>query len=463
MDPRLRQVYDAVRPVRNRTHSAACYAPWAAMYFDPHGLVQACCLNLMHSLGNVSTQSLVDIWRSPKAEELRQAMRDYDLTHGCRHCLWHIDSGAAESVYALRYEPFADAFDGHDWPRIMEFQISNVCNLECLQCRGEWSSLVRKNRERLPPLAKVYGERFFSELRPFLPHLVEAHFLGGEPFLAPETLRIWEMMIEDGLSTACYATTNGTIFDHRVERILEKLPVGIILSLDGCTRETYETIRRNANFDHVMENLERFRRVTRERGTTFHLTHCLMRQNWREFGDFLLLGDRCDCDVYVNIVLEPPEASLYRLPRRELQDIVSAMEAQSAGIEARLTRNRPVWRRELARLRAALLDTTNVHLSYISSDLLRGLEPSHLTLAGDASALQGQGLSELKRGVGADRVEGLVCDLNDVVLDLADGGAEFLGCRREAVLGRRIADVRHHLPRAGNALDGRVRRHHPLE
>lgn len=441
MDAVTRQAYDAARIARPKRHEAACYAPWAAMYFDPHGLVQACCLNLMHPLGNVATQSLTDIWNGPQAQALRQAMRDYDLTQGCRHCLWHVEGGSPESTYALRYDQYHDAFDDHAWPRMMEFQISNVCNLECVQCRGEWSSLVRRNRERLPPLPKVYGEGFFAELRPFLRRLQVANFLGGEPFLAPETLRIWEMMIEDGLQTSCCATTNGTVYDRRVERILEALPVTIIISLDGCTRETYEAIRRNADFDAVLSNLARFREYARDRGVEFYLTHCLMQQNWREFGDFLLFGDRWDCDVWVNLVLDPPSSSLYRMPEEELRQVVQSLEAQSAAMERQLTRNLPVWRRELTRLQSAFSQHDNSNRSYITSDLLGPLATQLQPAREAMENQQAQGLQALRQLVGSVQVEGLLCDANDVVQGLTPGTQQFLGCALADLQGRRIADV----------------------
>lgn len=412
------------------------------MYFDPHGLVQACCLNLMYPLGNVAGESLRDIWRGPKADALRQAMRDYDLTQGCRQCLWHIEGGSPDSVYALRYDRFADQIEASfNWPRMMEFQITNVCNLECVQCRGEWSSLVRRNRERLPPLPKVYGEQFFSELRPFLPHLAEAHFLGGEPFLAPETLRIWEMILEDGLSVASHATTNATVLDRRVERILDALPVSVVVSLDGCTKTTYETIRRNADFDVVMQNVERFRQYTRQRGTGFSLSHCLMRQNWREFGAFLQLGDRLDCDVWVNLVLDPPECSLYRLPPEELRRVVADLEAQCETVERQLTRNLPVWRRELARLQAALRQESTDSQAYISADLLAPLGTPSRPSPAEWRQQQADGMAELRQWSGGEEVQGLLCDTQDVVQGLADGTRQFLGCPAEAIVGRRIADV----------------------
>ena len=99
-------------------------------------------------------------------------------------------------------DPFPVDSAQPEWPSVIEFNGSNACNLECIMC-GEYSSAIRGNVEGLPPLRKVYDDQFFDDLRLFLPHLRLLNLLGGEPFFAAETHRIWNMMIEDGLSIPC--------------------------------------------------------------------------------------------------------------------------------------------------------------------------------------------------------------------------------------------------------------------
>ena len=70
----------------------------------------------------------------------------------------------------------------------MEFSISNVCNLECVMCNGNFSSAIRAHRDQLPPAKSVYSNAFDPVLRSILPHLFRAKFLGGEPFLIPVVL-----------------------------------------------------------------------------------------------------------------------------------------------------------------------------------------------------------------------------------------------------------------------------------
>jgi len=158
-------------------------------------------------------------------------------------------------------------------------------------------------------------------------------------------------LIADGIRLSCHVTTNGTVFNTRVEQVLEALPVGISMSLDGFTKSTIESIRVNARYETLMRNLARFRAYADERKTSFGLTFCLMRQNWHELGDFCLFADDLDCPVFVNSVRRPPEMSLYTLPAADLTRVVELMGKQAGDLSPKLRRNKPVWEGQLLLLR----------------------------------------------------------------------------------------------------------------
>ena len=352
MDPAIRQAYDATRDFADKGFRSGCYAPFVSMYFNTFGDVIACCKNQTFVLGNIAEQRLDDIWNGARIGVLRKALADYRFEAGCEFCEWQIASGDHYGVYTRIFEEFPAPDAMPQWPMMMEFAASNTCNLECVMCYGELSSSIRANRDHLPALRKVCGEPFFEDLKKYLPHLRMAKFLGGEPFLSQECFRVMEMMVDLGLSTPCHVTTNGTQWNPRVERILEKLPVSLSISIDGATKETVEKIRVNANFEELMENLQRFLAYTRRKKTGLTLTYCLMPQNWHEFGDYLLFGEKLGLEVFVNTVIDPANCSLFMLPPAELRTIVEKLEVQSARVLPGLRRNRQVWLDRIAGLRS---------------------------------------------------------------------------------------------------------------
>ncbi|HXA80773.1 MAG TPA: radical SAM protein [Opitutaceae bacterium] len=351
MDQATLTAYDQARNFSNKGVRSLCYAPYTTLYFDVRGDVRVCCHNWAHPAGNILKNSIDEIWQGLRIKILREALKNYQFGPGCDFCKFQTAETFANT--AMRYyDAFAVPDEAPLWPQQLQFSISNSCNLECIMCRGSWSSAIRARREKLPPLPRLYSDAFFESLWKYLPHVKQLKFLGGEPFLITEYYKLWDQMIADDLAAPCHVTTNGTQYNSRVERVLEHLPMSFSVSMDGATKATLESIRVNAKYEEVMANARRFRDYARARKTTFTLTYCLMRQNWHEFGDYCLLADSWDCPVALNTVVQPPEFGIYTLPAVELRKILTAMEAQAPRLESALKKNRATWFGELGRIRA---------------------------------------------------------------------------------------------------------------
>ena len=346
--------FHAGRDLSDKAVRSLCYAPHTNLFFDMEGRVRACCWNWRHELGNVKTHTLDDMWAGARATGLRRALEGDDFSLGCEFCAQQTKDGWTTRAAMRNFDTFKVPAPDPEWPQRMEFSISNSCNLECVMCNGIYSSAIRAHREKLPPTPTAYSSEFIESLRRYLPHLVRAKFLGGEPFLITEYHRIWEMMVEDAPHVGCHITTNGTQYNRRVEQFMERLNFGFAVSLDGATKKTVESIRVNANFEEQMAILAKLRAYTRERRTDLSLTFCFMRQNWHEFGAFCLFADSWDCPVGVNTVNNPPQFSVNNLPADELRKIVIAMEKESNQLETELKLNRKVWFAELERLQTKL-------------------------------------------------------------------------------------------------------------
>ena len=212
-------------------------------------------------------------------------------------------------------------------PKVMEFEISNVCNLECSMCNGYWSSAIRANREKLPPLKSPYDEDFVKQLEAFIPHLQEAKFLGGEPFLIKTYYQIWDLIIRLNPGITVSITTNGTILNPRIKEILEQLRVRIVMSIDSLDEENYERIRVNAKFEQVMENFHYFRDYAKRKNIGMSIAVCPMQSNWREMPRLLDFCNEQDAYLYFNTVLRPKEASLMLMGSEVLQTVIDHLRS----------------------------------------------------------------------------------------------------------------------------------------
>lgn len=334
------KAYNASR--LNTDRALVCHAPFVSMNFEQNGNVRACCYNTTHTLGTWPRQTLREIWQGTAANQLRAYIAENDLGGGCVECGHMIASGNYQGVRAHYYDEYAPGgplttakkwmqrLSGRQpYPRVMEFELSNECNLECVMCNGYFSSSIRKNREKLPPVAMVYDDRFVDELEEFIPHLTDAKFLGGEPFMIDIYLKIWERIQKIKPGIRMHITTNATFLNRRIKDLLESLNAGIILSIDSVNPETYKKIRINGNYQKVMENLEYFRDYTRRKKTFLSMAVCPITYNWHELPELLEFCVERNIALYFNAVFSPSEYSLRDQPMAYLENVIHTLEAYS--------------------------------------------------------------------------------------------------------------------------------------
>jgi radical SAM protein with 4Fe4S-binding SPASM domain len=342
---KMRKSYNSSRDLSGKPFDSFCYAPFGSLFFNPLGNVVACCRSSAFILGNVKNESISQIWNGGKIRDLRRALSSYNLPPACEFCRWQVEKGDFTNVSAKSFDMLKVKDLDNIKPVQMEFALSNICNLECIMCHGDFSALIRARRDKLPALPMVYPDQFFTELREYLPHLTRAKFYGGEPFLITEYYRIWEMMIEDGINPELeiIINTNGSIYNSKSIRILNNLPIHLIISLDGITQKTVESIRVNSDYNSTMKNISQFYAYTKERKTSLVFAVCLMQQNWHELGDLLLFAEEMRCKVFINKIIDPSYCSLFSLKSGELRKIVDKMHKQGEWLLDKLDINRQAW------------------------------------------------------------------------------------------------------------------------
>jgi MoaA/NifB/PqqE/SkfB family radical SAM enzyme len=311
-----------------RPLEAACYAAHSALYLRPDGIVHACCATA-YELGSVTgpdRRSLREIWEGAELAALRERLEEGRFDYGCQECAQAIDAGGRGASLAANFDRWAPG-SPHPGPRLLDLALSNRCNLECVMCNGELSSTIRSKREGRPPLPSAYDDAFFEELFALLPDVERLQFKGGEPFLAPENRRIWDELIDRGLRPEVVVTTNGTIWNERVERYVRELRMELNISIDAITPGVLEAIRVGTDATQLWANVDRLQALSEEVGQRLTLSFCLMPDNWRELPAFLAEVERRGVNGNVIFVNQPHRHDLLRRPTAELQEVASALRA----------------------------------------------------------------------------------------------------------------------------------------
>lgn len=342
-----------------------CPLPWVGFSNDPNGTVRACCIykeQVTKTDGTpffVQKDSVKEIFHSEYMENLRNQFRNGERPKGCETCWKDEDNGykSKRQIYQEITEKFNSEFSYDrtpDYPEDYQIILTNACNLKCRSCGTSHSTSWQKELKDVPrevqeiigvdpyplPNGQAGGNssRFFNEMDEWLPNVKRIEVVGGEPFYAPAWEKVWNEMIDRGFSkdVTLHMSTNGTFYK---EELLLKLiknfkNVGIGLSIDGMGK-TFEYLRKNAIWDEVVKNIDKFYRVKlkypdKVSFTFTHTTSWLNALNLPEYFDWTNNNTE-HFGKWVNIIHHPHHMALYMLPENVKHKIKTKWEAYDFG------------------------------------------------------------------------------------------------------------------------------------
>jgi radical SAM protein with 4Fe4S-binding SPASM domain len=141
-----------------------------------------------------------------------------------------------------------------DWPRLIFWEATAGCNLECRHCRRLEVAKALSRRDLPAELVKTRLIDALAEAG--APVLVCS---GGEPLLRPDLFELAAHARARGVPVAL--ATNGTLIDDAMaDRIVSAGFERVAISLDGADAATHDDFRRQAGaFDGAVDGLRRLR------------------------------------------------------------------------------------------------------------------------------------------------------------------------------------------------------------
>lgn len=172
------------------------------------------------------------------------------------------------------------------FPLEIQVEVSNECNLHCIMCPYHFSIDGSK---------KFIDLSILQKLKPVYPYIIKAFLMGaGEPLLHPRFIDIVKMMKSYNIHITF--STNGMLLDSSLAREFVALGVDYVtFSLDGATAATYNSIRRGADFETVIENvteLSRLRDLKKRTKPAIWFAPVMMKNNVHETVEFIHLAKR---------------------------------------------------------------------------------------------------------------------------------------------------------------------------
>ncbi|HYG23300.1 MAG TPA: radical SAM protein [Verrucomicrobiae bacterium] len=178
---------------------------------------------------------------------------------------------------------------GGQAPRLNASAIENVtinltmgCNLHCRSCYVPED--FRSVATRINPSRSL---AFLDDLQPCFSPNATITLLGGEPFLHPSALReIGSWALQRNLP--CNVSTNGTVLNDAILKILQDMRLDVQVSLDGATAQTNDAIRGAGTFSKATASVRRLV----EAGIPVTLCMVCCEQNLLEIGSYFHLATR---------------------------------------------------------------------------------------------------------------------------------------------------------------------------
>lgn len=193
-----------------------------------------------------------------------------------------------QNYLAVKEAYFSDKFDLTTLPLRVTVQTTDFCNLNCIMCQ------IHSQKEK-HTLRQMSKSNFDGIVKTLFPTLMEVHPTNiGEPLISPWFDYLTEKAFEYGVLLDI--TSNGTLLtDEKIKKILPAL-LDIKISFDGAKKETFERIRKGADFDRVVQNIKNFVRLRNASGSqaTVTLQMTLFNINYTELPDVIRLAkDLC--------------------------------------------------------------------------------------------------------------------------------------------------------------------------
>jgi len=273
-----------------------CSSPWFHVRLTYNGDFQECrwFKDQTTEPVNIRTTSVMEFYNSNRMRDLRTQFLQGQQPAGCSNCYYQdqfgklsgrsrqlLKSGITNQFeLQARSSPHFEHFKYSEnnngladlYPVDLQIDLGNVCNSACIMCNPVASSRLEQDYIKLHKIDPVTFsnptryrswtqdaiDRFVSELTTIPVRYI--HFLGGETLYDSSFYAICQGLVDAGLSKNIIVgtTTNGTIYDDRVEHLIRQFKeFHLGISIESVA-ELNNYVRYPSEIDLVLENIDSF-------------------------------------------------------------------------------------------------------------------------------------------------------------------------------------------------------------
>lgn len=253
------------------------------------GNTRCCCTTFVEqNLDNMLDKNINELWHSNlhKILCLSAENRTYSFCDKSMCPLFISKSDEQGQIIDKDYKKMTDK------PEVLAIGYDSSCNLKCVSCRKQLHIAQGEELKRLNQITEVIKKDYLPGCK-FLILAGDGEVFASATYQAvyedvncnPEFIRI---------------LSNGTLFSkERWEKFVKgkKGKVMLTVSIDAASKETYEQIRCNGNFEQLQRNME-FASQLRKDGALsyFRINFVVQKNNYQEMIPFVKWGEKLGVD-----------------------------------------------------------------------------------------------------------------------------------------------------------------------
>lgn len=321
-----------------------CINPFASLEVGVAGYIDVCCeiapSDNLPKRPNIKDTTIHDAWQSDYVQQIRNDFLSGKKPQYCNIC-WRKEAMGLKSKRQRDLFTFQDLYFTTDFRKdhklsILDMKLGFSCNLKCRICSHDVSSAwyaEDKKYHEVPAVELLdYGftlnRKFWSNIEN-LKDLEYITFAGGEPFLDRTHIALLEKLVDLGkTNTRIHYNTNGTHFKQDYFDVLDKFDsVSITFSIDNTGRK-FELERHGSTWQTVMDNLEKFSKLNKERYTLdFYPTVSVF--NILDLDTVLDCADSFGFKHSLNFVDYPKHFSINNIPLTHRKSIIDLLNTST--------------------------------------------------------------------------------------------------------------------------------------
>lgn len=260
-----------------------CNRPYDHMHITYGGKTSACSWASKRLIGNLSEQSVTEIYESPDAEALRESIEDQSFRYCDKISCPYLSNNSLPDLTSQQFKKEKEKRLAQG-PTNFNIAYDYTCNHACPSCRNGLFVTDPNYRKMMKTLEQN-----------LLPHLGNAQYIeacgNGDIFSSKYMMDLLSRVKPDDKDCLIELETNGVLVKRNWDKVahLEEYKLRVIVTPNSFEQETYQIL--SGGFDNLSQTLESLDFLTQLRQEKkikdFIITMVMQKENFREVPSFI--------------------------------------------------------------------------------------------------------------------------------------------------------------------------------